>query len=130
MNHSKHKEKIYEIIYSNPLHLTADDIYYKLREVDSSVGIATVYRNIAKLVEEGKVLKLCSAGDKDRFDANTNAHYHFYCVRCGYIEDVDYIDDIHIDEQIFAHSGHKVCCHELVIRGICKKCLEGEVKND
>ena len=46
---------------------------------DSSVGQATVYRNVSKLVEEGKVRRVLTNDGVDHYDADCSQHVHFVC---------------------------------------------------
>ena len=50
MNYTKVKDNIYEVVYENPTHMTAEEVYVKMLKTNSTIGIATVYRNLAKLV--------------------------------------------------------------------------------
>ncbi|MDD7457942.1 MAG: transcriptional repressor [Clostridia bacterium] len=128
MNYTKVKDNIYEVVYENPTHMTAEEVYVKMLKTNSTIGIATVYRNLAKLVEEGKVQKLTGLGDSDRYDADVKKHFHFYCTKCKKVYDLYYPEQENIDITVEKITGHKILNHDFVFSGICKDCLGG--KND
>ena len=123
MNYSKVKNSIYQVICDNPYHLTAEQIIEKVQETENKASVATVYRNLSKLIEEGKVQKLTVIGDPDRYDANIHTHCHFYCQKCKKVYDLDIKSDIInlIQKQV----EHKVLDSSIVFYGICKDCLGG-----
>lgn len=130
MNFSKVKEDIYDLVYSTPKHLTAEQVYLTLHKRNSKIGIATVYRNLSKLVEEGRLQKLTGLGEADRYDGNTKKHFHFYCIKCKQALDLDYPEEKFIDKNIEESSGHKILNHDFVFYGICKNCLKEDKQNE
>lgn len=126
MNYSKLKEKIFDVVYNNPLHMTAEQVLSKVNTADTNVSQATVYRNLSKLVEEGRLRKLTIAGEPDRFDGNIAIHGHFYCNNCKKVYDLDIDNDI--VKQIQQGTNHKIMDSDLIFYGICKDCIGG--KND
>lgn len=121
MNYSKVRNEILNIVYTNQLHLTAEQVYQKIHSENAKIGIATVYRNLAKLVEEGQIQKICGLGNADRYDGNVNKHFHFYCEECGRVYDIAYPEE-NINNKIEQISGHKVLNHDFIFYGICKDC--------
>ena len=55
---TKQKEIILNTLRQMHSHPTIMDLYEQVQKVDSSIGHATVYRNVSKLVEEGLVMKI------------------------------------------------------------------------
>jgi Fe2+ or Zn2+ uptake regulation protein len=68
-------------------HPTAEEIHRLVRRRLPGVSLGTIYRNLRVLVGAGLLKEL--PGPHARFDANTRAHHHFMCERCGRIIDVD-----------------------------------------
>ena len=52
---STQREIISQIITGEGKHMSADEIAVKAKKVNPKIGIATVYRNLNTLVEEGKI---------------------------------------------------------------------------
>lgn len=84
---SKQREKILESLRNRTDHPSAETLYEDLKKEMPNLGIATVYRNLGLLYEEGKILKI-SEQDSDRYDGNITRHLHFICKQCNKIEDI------------------------------------------
>ena len=50
---TRQKEMVFEAVMNSDSHPSAGDIYAIL--ADSGIGIATIYRQLANLVEDGKI---------------------------------------------------------------------------
>jgi Fe2+ or Zn2+ uptake regulation protein len=57
-------------------HPTAEEVHTHLHRTER-VGIATVYRNLARLVEEGALVAR-EIGDQKRYDPLTEPHVHIH----------------------------------------------------
>lgn len=117
MKHSIQRDAVLNELCSRKDHPSAEEIYLSLKHGFPSLSLATVYRNLTQLEQDGKVLRI--SGEKsDRFDGTTCDHTHFICNICGAVIDVDLpvikIPEIDFDGEILSHS--------LTLRGICPDC--------
>ena len=78
----RYGEKILEIIRSSETHMTAEQVFFTLKQSCPSVVLATVYNNLNSLYQQGKIRKISVEGCPDRYDRNTR-HDHLVCRRCG-----------------------------------------------
>lgn len=122
MNYSKQREEILDYVKSVKTHPTAETVYTKLRESIPNISLGTVYRNLDKLSEIGKLQRINLANEQDRFDGDTNFHYHAICQKCGEVSDIyiDYIKDI--DKIIEKKADCIVISHDIIFNIICSKC--------
>ena len=88
-NNSKKRSAILNALSETKSHPTAEMLYNTLKKSDSELGIATVYRNLAILQEEGSVISVGTVNGQERYDANTYPHGHFICRDCGNVYDFD-----------------------------------------
>ena len=88
---TKYEEKIFNIINASSSHMTIDEIFGELRKEEPNVVLATVYNNVNRLVQEGRVAKLSIEGQIDRYDKR-DKHDHLICSRCGRISDYRFTD--------------------------------------
>lgn len=72
-------------------HPTADDVYDALQTAGARISRATVYRNLAHLVDAGR-LRLRELGDTNRYDPHTEPHIHVHDARTGRLLDVPMTD--------------------------------------
>lgn len=122
---TKQKETILKCFEKNKnKHMTADEVYLRLKNAGSTIGKATVYRNLNSLVED-KVLKKFEVGHTACFqyaDADCDSHYHLKCVQCDKVYHIE-SDEIHdIGEMIKDKYGFDVDNAKIVFYGKCKKC--------
>lgn len=127
--YSKQREIMLNILKSRKDHPTVQMLYEDVKRELPQIGIATVYRNLADLVSEGVVVKIKTKNDgPDRFDANIKPHYHFECLECNNIYDI-YPEDAMYNELsdnikiMIRKIGAEVTDTDIMIRGICKKCI-------
>ena len=80
-------------------HLSAEDVFLKVKERAPEIGLATVYRTL-ELLAELKIVDKINFGDGvARFDLRKEGakhfHHHLVCMSCG---DVDEIEEDLLDE--------------------------------
>ncbi|HWP18921.1 MAG TPA: transcriptional repressor [Burkholderiaceae bacterium] len=86
------------------------------------LGIATVYRNLRALVEEGQLQLVQLPGENPRFEPVGRHHHHFQCRRCERVFDVHACPG---DLARLAPPGFRVEDHDLTLYGVCKECSDG-----
>jgi Fe2+ or Zn2+ uptake regulation protein len=114
-------EVIWETIKDDTSHPTADQIYAKVREDLPNVSLGTVYRNLQKLVADGK-LQVLTLGRLQRFDPLVKHHQHFICEHCSRVYDVFVDTKQDITPTKLPHEGFTVTSHQLSFYGTCKHC--------
>lgn len=108
-------------------HVTAQEIFEKVSEVDSSVGFATVYRMLRKLAESHMVTEVRVGGAPARYELNPkNHHDHITCVQCGKICEF-HNDEIELLQvKIAKQLGFILTSHVLELYGSCKDCQKSQ----
>ena len=119
---TKQRRIIIEELCGVKTHPTADEVYRMVRRKLPRVSLATVYRNLELLSEEGKIMKLELAGKQRRYDANTERHYHVRCVRCGRVDDIPIKPFSGIDSKVAKLRGYEIVGHRLKFMGLCPGC--------
>ncbi|HMK36166.1 MAG TPA: transcriptional repressor [Desulfomonilaceae bacterium] len=119
---TRQRKVILEELKKVTSHPTADQLHQMVRTRIPTVSIATVYRNLEILSEEGQVLKLDVAGTQRRFDGTTANHYHIRCSLCGKVDDVELEPMESIEETVRTSCGYKVITHRIEFTGICPEC--------
>ena len=85
-----------------------------------ALGIATVYRNLKMLVEEGEITVVTLPGENPRYEsAEHQHHHHFQCTQCKRVFDVHACPG---DLGKLAPKGFTVEHHELTLYGRCDEC--------
>ena len=104
-------------------HLSAQDIYEKIRRAHPEISVATVYRNLNILVEAGLVQVVGHTSQKEIYDARTDSHAHFICRGCGRIIDIEDLDHTPVVARLAA-AGHRVTEAKTTLYGLCVTCID------
>ena len=103
-------------------HPDAQAIYERLHETHPTVSRATVYRILAQLSEQGKILRIPNPSGADAYDFNTMDHAHLVCRACGRTVDVEGMPPEIAVPPTSAH--YRVEGYSLIFRGLCEGCLK------
>ena len=102
-------------------HPTADEVYTMVRQRLPRVSLGTIYRNLELLAEQGVILKIESAGNSKRFDANVRPHQHIRCQKCGRMADITPPVPIP-DMRHIILPGFAITAARLELDGLCDAC--------
>ena len=111
---------ILEIINDSEDHLTAEQIFLRLKEKNEKAVLATVYNNLAFLYEQGMIRKVSVEGQPDRYD-RIKRHDHLVCRKCGKLSDITLED---LSEKLQAQIDVPILSYDLKINYICPECLK------
>lgn len=120
MVRTKQRELILDTIMQSSTHPTADELFQEIRVKLPKISLATVYRNLNMLAEDGIIKKIEMPDMPDRFDWRVTIHDHLVCEGCGKIFDFTLSDAL--DKQIERVSGMQVRQYSLVAKGLCSHC--------
>ena len=113
--------KILEILASASVrHMSAEDVYRRLLELNEDIGLATVYRVLTQFESAGLVTRHHFEGGTAVFEINEGLHHdHIVCIDCGRVE--EFSDDSIEDRQrsIAAQHGFDITDHSLTLHGRC-----------
>lgn len=89
------------------------------KQVDA-LSIATVYRNISSLVEDGWLEAVEVPGGAARYEVAGKAHHHhFQCNTCGTVHE---LEGCEIETRPKLPRGFKYSGHEVFVYGTCSIC--------
>lgn len=120
--YSKQREAIYEYLCNTKSHPDAETIYNGLKQEMPDLSLGTVYRNLARFLSEGRIIRVDNADNVCHYDANTKTHYHFSCTCCGNVYDVDMPVNKAIERESSVEEVGRANNHQLMFYGVCKKC--------
>ena len=123
MRNTKQKEIIYKSVTTRCDHPTAEMIYSEVKGVLPQISLATVYRNLSQLSEQGKIKRIAVPSAPDRFDKTVSQHSHFICSECNSVFDLDFQE---VDSFVKSTAEKHGCIIEkidILFAGKCKKCI-------
>jgi Fur family ferric uptake transcriptional regulator len=100
--------------------LTPAEIWKTGKKASPALGIATVYRALRRLVEEGRVRLVEIPGAVPHYESTARQHHHFFfCRRCRRLSNlVGCVPGV----RGLAPRGFAVEGHEIVLYGRCANC--------
>ena len=88
VKYSRQREAIRNRLAGRLDHPTAETLYAELKNDYPNLSLATVYRNLKQMAENGEIGSF-STESATRYDPNTMPHSHFFCKKCGCVLDID-----------------------------------------
>ena len=80
---------VLKYLRENRIHPTAEKVHSELVErIIRAISLTTVYKTLAKFVEEGLIKEVDIDPNKMRFDICIDDHDHFHCRACDNVYDV------------------------------------------
>ncbi|MDR1954664.1 MAG: transcriptional repressor [Candidatus Methanoplasma sp.] len=110
---------ILEIVYETEHFLSAERVHQILTQKNANIGIATVYRNLKKLVGQGLISEI-SWKDMKYYTRHPFSNAFFACEKCGNILriDIPIADQTYLSNEI----GMSVNKWNMRFEGICEEC--------
>jgi Fur family transcriptional regulator, ferric uptake regulator len=102
---------------------SAQDIYARLREQGNPIGLATVYRALQSLADDGEVDVLrTDDGEAVYRRCSTGHHHHLVCRRCGLTVEVEGGAVERWTTAVAAEHGFDEVDHVVEVFGTCGSC--------
>jgi Fur family peroxide stress response transcriptional regulator len=122
---TSHRMALARILATSEGHPNATQLYESLRQQFPTISLATVYKTLVLLKDEGEVLEI-DLHDESRYDGNKPfSHPHLVCTQCKRIFDGDDVNTLSkLNREIEEKYGFQIARHQIVYFGICKECLE------
>ena len=119
-------QAVLNVVKGAPNHPTASDVYEAVRKTRPRMGLASVYRILHMLVEQGWIKEIRHNDETRRYDARTDRHDHAVCTTCGALIDVPVGVSIPQDllEAAAKAAGIVFSSYELRLYGICSACSQ------
>lgn len=113
--------KILEILQQpKNQHISAEDVYKILIDMEEEIGLATVYRVLNQFDDAGILNRHHFEGGKSVFEISHKEHHdHLVCLKCGKV--VEFEDDTieKRQEEVAKANNMKLVNHSLYLYGEC-----------
>lgn len=117
---TRQKKAIRDVLEDAASPLTPPEICERARKQVPGLGIATVYRSLKALSEEGKVRTIEIPGEPPRYESAARGHHHhFLCRSCGTVFE---LAGCVADLPHLAPKNFSVEDHEIILYGHCASC--------
>jgi Fur family ferric uptake transcriptional regulator len=113
---------ILQTVQDSDDHLSADEIYAKVAEVNPYLDISTVYRTLERFVALGLLHKTDLGHEHTHYEWAEGPHQHMVCERCG---SVDHFRDELLDglrETLRLQHDFLATRAHMAVFGLCRNC--------
>ena len=116
---------IFEAIEKLEGHITAEEIFREVQQVNPYISLATVYRTL-ELLQDLSLITPTNLGGSQTFFAleGHGPHHHLVCQQCGQIE--EFSDELleSLREGLLERYGFTAHVNHMSIFGLCSGCRE------
>lgn len=119
------RDAVREALADSPGFVSAQTLHSTLREGGSPIGLATVYRALNDLAQEGDADSLQQEGESlYRACTPGSHHHHLICRSCGKTVEIE-ADPVEAwAKEVAAGQGFSEPSHVVDIFGVCADCVE------
>ncbi|WP_027183921.1 Fur family transcriptional regulator [Desulfovibrio inopinatus] len=104
-------------------HPSAEHVHQAILKDFPMTSLATVYKTIQLLKDEGEILELGFSDQDNRYDgAKPYPHPHVICLKCGAIMDFEDVDVEGLNAQVAKQTGFFITTQRLDFYGVCPAC--------
>ncbi len=121
---TRQRDRVVRAFFAAARHVSAEELYHRVRAEDPSIGLVTVYRTLKLLREAGLATGRQFGDTYTRFDPSPadRPHDHLICTRCGKIQEFQNAGLLHLREKVARTLGFTVTEHKLELYGFCRDC--------
>lgn len=117
---TRQREAIRQVFARTARPLSPQEVHLAASAVVTRLSIATVYRAIHSLLEEGHLELVRLPGEPARYEmAGQDHHHHFWCQSCDRVYDIPGCSAL---VEHHAPRGFRVDAHEVTLYGRCPAC--------
>lgn len=117
---TRQRDAIHTVLLGAGRPLSVQEIHKDARQGVAAIGVATVYRTVKALIDEGIVTPVVLPGEAPRYEiADRGHHHHFQCRHCERVFDIE-----HCEQDFAQHlpKGFSVDAHDVTLYGRCADC--------
>ncbi len=119
---TKQREEVWRALERNPGFVSAQELHQALRDLGSTIGLATVYRTLNALADEGNVDALTREGENLYRACSPGHHHHIICRECGLTKEIEASAVEAWAKAVASEHGYADPQHIVDIFGTCGAC--------
>ena len=123
---TRQREVVVRTFLQQEGHISADELFEKVREADKKIGLATVFRTLKTMTDCGLARENDLGDGRARFehDYKRPHHHHLICEQCNRAIEFFSPEFERLQEIIVTQYSFKPLRHKLQIFGICQDCQQ------
>jgi len=114
------------LVGSNCHGWSVDGLADALSAAGIDASFTAVWRALQHLERAGVAMRVDLGDGKSRYESTGAHHDHVQCERCGAVSAVEGCVVEDAIRTVEASTGFSLSDHQLVFRGVCSACIEGD----
>jgi Fe2+ or Zn2+ uptake regulation protein len=119
---TRQREAVLHVIQQADKHLTAQEVYDRVRQQLPGIAYGTVYNALSYLMQAGLVQVVNVGNGPALYDRNLNRHDHLVCRHCGKVLDYAFRDLEQAIDQVAKATGFRIERAQALFVGLCPDC--------
>lgn len=119
---TKQRQDVWRALETTADFVSAQQLYQVLKQQGSTIGLATVYRTLNSLAEEGSADALSVEGENLFRACSPGHHHHLICRVCGKTTEIEASAVESWAHQVAAEHGFHDPRHVVDVFGTCPAC--------
>ena len=116
---------VVEALHDAEKHVSADEIFSRVREKYPYANISTVYRTLELLKQLGLVNEIALGDGRVRFHAAEKGHHHhLVCQKCQAIIDLPESELTPLEDALSKKHRFKADFKHMAVFGLCSECRD------
>jgi Fe2+ or Zn2+ uptake regulation protein len=119
---TRQREAVLQVIQQADKHLSAQEVYDRVRQQLPGIAYGTVYNALSYLMEAGLIQVVNVGNGPALYDRNLNRHDHLVCRHCGKVLDYAFGDLEQAKDQVAKATGFRIERAQALFVGLCPDC--------
>ncbi len=119
---TRQREAVLRVMLQAEKHLTAQEVYDRVRQQLPGLAYGTVYNALSYLVQAGLIQMVTMGNGPALYDRNVDRHDHLVCRQCGKVLDYSFDDLEQAIAQVAKTTGFRIEKAEALFIGLCPDC--------
>jgi len=121
------RDDIAHVFFAAKGHVSVDELYREVKQINPRIGYATVYRTMKLLTECGLAAERHFRDGEARYESSEGHHHdHLICERCGKIVEFEEDRIEELQGEVAARMGFRFTGHKMELYGVCRDCQRTE----
>lgn len=117
------RDDIAHVFFASNRHISVEELYNEVKQINARIGYATVYRTMKLLTECGLAVERHFRDGEARYESTEGQHHdHLICERCGRIVEFEEAGIEALQAQVAERLGFRFTGHKMELYGVCRSC--------
>jgi Fur family ferric uptake transcriptional regulator len=118
------RDDIARVFFESDRHISVEELYNAVKQVNQRIGYATVYRTVKLLTECGLAVERHFRDAEARYESVAEGHHHDHliCERCGKIVEFEEERIDVLQAEVARRFGFRYTGSKMELYGLCRDC--------